>query len=58
MKRYIKAFFIALVILVALAGLGFIMSKIDTLISSVIVAFASLYMIVLMHLDKEDDEEI
>jgi len=58
MKRYIKAFFIALVILVALAGLGFIMSKINLLISSVIVAFSALYMIVLMHLDKEDNEEI
>jgi len=54
MKRYIKAFFIALVILAALAGLGFIMSKINLLISSVIVAFAALYMIVLVHLDKEE----
>ena len=58
MKKYIKAFFIALVILVALAGLGWIMSKINLLISSVIVAFAALYMIVLVHLDKEDNEEI
>jgi hypothetical protein len=54
MKKYIKAFFIALVILVALAGLGFVMSKINTLISSIVVAFSALYMIVLVHLDKEE----
>jgi hypothetical protein len=53
MKRYIKAFFIALLILAAFALLGFIMSKINAIISSIIVAFAALYMIVLMHLDKE-----
>jgi len=58
MKRYIKAFFIALVILAALAGLGFVMSKINTLISSIIVAFSALYMIVLVHLDNDDNEKI
>ena len=58
MKKYIKAFFIALVILVALAGLGFVMSKINTLISSIVVAFAALYMIVLVHLDNDDNEKI
>jgi len=53
MKKYIKAFFIALLILAAFALLGFIMSKINTIISSIIVAFAGIYMLVLLHLDKE-----
>ena len=58
MKRHIKAFLITAAILAALAGLGFVMSKINLLISSVIVAFSALYMIVLVHLDNDDNEEI
>ena len=53
MKRYIKAFFIALAIFALCAGLGFIMSKIDVIISSIFVAFAGFYMLVLIHLDNE-----
>ena len=64
MKRHIKAFLITSTILAAFVGLGltvafypeFILNLI--IISSMITACVALYMVVLIHLKKEDDENI
>jgi len=48
MKRHIKAFLITAAILAVFVGLGL----------TAVVAFAALYMIVLVYLDKDDNEEI
>ena len=61
MKRHIKASLITLLIISAIVGLGYSMILYPQLlvsISALVVVVVVIYQLVLIHLKKEDNEEI